>query len=216
MVWDSMPSGRDAWRYAVMAQDERFLVAKVRYRRLALGTVVVFLGWYLAYVALSAFARGFMARQVIGNVNVALVLGVLQFASTFVLAWWYAHYSRRSIDPLTAQLREEAGQGRVARGGQRGRHAIVEPRKGRHAKGARGDARRDATPRPSNGDMPRSGGDVRRSGGDVRRSGGDVRRSGGDVRRSGGDVRRSGGGMPRSGGGDVRRDGMRRPGFGGL
>ncbi|MBO2454797.1 DUF485 domain-containing protein [Actinomadura barringtoniae] len=167
MVWDSMPSGRDAWRYAVMAQDERFLVAKVRYRRLALGTAVAFLGWYLAYVALSAFARGFMARQVVGNVNVALVLGVLQFASTFVLAWWYSHYSRRSIDPLTAQLREEAaraGQARLTAGGQRGhrrrqgqqdqqgrqdqqgqrgRHAVVEPRRGKHAKDTRRDGRRD-------------------------------------------------------------------------
>ncbi|WP_153532592.1 DUF485 domain-containing protein [Actinomadura macrotermitis] len=93
-----------------MAQDERFRLLRMRFRRLALTVVATFMGWYLLYVLLSAFARGLMAQPVIGNINVALLLGVLQFASTFLLAWCYTAYARRVLDPLAQVLRAEADQ----------------------------------------------------------------------------------------------------------
>ncbi|WP_328601295.1 DUF485 domain-containing protein [Actinomadura physcomitrii] len=78
----------------------------------AASVTAAFLGWYAVYVALSAFARGFMARQVAGHVNVALLLGLLQFASTFLLAWAYLAYARRRLDPLAQDLRHRpAGDG---------------------------------------------------------------------------------------------------------
>ncbi|MEU6998901.1 DUF485 domain-containing protein [Nonomuraea sp. NPDC046570] len=114
MVGDSrQPAHRRAGgatreHYAAMAHDRRFRLLRTRFRRLALGLVASFLGWYLLYIALSAFARDFMALPAIGNVNVALLLGVLQFVSTFALAWRYTRYARGRLDPLAAQLREEA------------------------------------------------------------------------------------------------------------
>ena len=42
-----------------------------------------FLAWYLLYVVMSNWATGFMDTKVVGNINVALVFGLLQFASTF-------------------------------------------------------------------------------------------------------------------------------------
>ncbi|GAA2156507.1 hypothetical protein GCM10009727_65280 [Actinomadura napierensis] len=92
-------------RYAPLARDARFMRLRRRFLRAAVGITVVFFGWYAVYVALSAFARGFMARQVAGPVNVALLLGLLQFASTFLLAWGYVAYARRRLDPLAAELR---------------------------------------------------------------------------------------------------------------
>lgn len=94
--------------YAELAQDRRFRLLRTRFRRLAIGIVASFLGWYFLYISLSVFARDFMASPAIGNVNVALVLGVLQFVSTFVLAWRYTRYARKMLDPLSAQLRHEA------------------------------------------------------------------------------------------------------------
>lgn len=94
--------------YADLARDQRFQLLRNRFRRLATRVVLAFLGWYFLYILLSAFARDFMARPVAGNVNVALLLGMLQFASTFVLAWRYTHYARRMLDPLSRELREEA------------------------------------------------------------------------------------------------------------
>jgi uncharacterized membrane protein (DUF485 family) len=92
-------------RYAPLARDPGFLLLRRRFLVAAAGVTAAFFGWYAVYVALSAFARGFMARQVAGHVNVALLLGLLQFASTFLLAWAYVAYARRRLDPLAEDLR---------------------------------------------------------------------------------------------------------------
>lgn len=112
MVSDSGPSPRQGksppGHYAPVARDERFRLLKKRFHRLALAIAVSFLGWYFLYVGLSAFARGFMAEPVAGEINVALLLGVLQFVTTFLLTWVYVAYARRVLDPLAAELRAEA------------------------------------------------------------------------------------------------------------
>lgn len=102
-------------QYAALARDARFRRLKARYAGLAAAMVAMFLGWYLMYVLMSVFARGVMALRVIGNINVALLLGVLQFASTFLLTWVYARVTRRMIDPLAAQIRGQCGYGPVPR-----------------------------------------------------------------------------------------------------
>jgi Protein of unknown function, DUF485 len=68
----------------------------------------MFLGWYFLYVVAAAFARDLMAYRLLGNINVALVFGVLQFASAFVLAWRYTRYARQVLDPLAAQIVADA------------------------------------------------------------------------------------------------------------
>jgi uncharacterized membrane protein (DUF485 family) len=45
-----------------------------------------------------------MSTQVIGNINVALVFGLLQFASTFLIAWVYGRFMNKNIDPLAREL----------------------------------------------------------------------------------------------------------------
>jgi uncharacterized membrane protein (DUF485 family) len=67
--------------------------------------------WYFLYVIAAAFARDLMRHRLAGNVNVALVFGVLQFASTFLLAWFYSRYSRGVLDPLRAQVAADAKSG---------------------------------------------------------------------------------------------------------
>ncbi|MFI0410875.1 DUF485 domain-containing protein [Actinomadura sp. 3N508] len=92
-------------QYAPIAGYEAFRLLRRRYRRVAAAVGTLFLGWYFAYVGLAAFAREFMARPVAGHLNVALLLGGLQFVSTFVLAGVYVAYARRRLDPLAGELR---------------------------------------------------------------------------------------------------------------
>lgn len=74
---------------------------------------IAFLAWYLLYVAMSNWASGFMNTQVVGHINVALIFGLLQFATTFGLAYLYSRYSTAKLDPLARGLkqayRDEAG-----------------------------------------------------------------------------------------------------------
>jgi uncharacterized membrane protein (DUF485 family) len=101
----------DHARYVEISQDERFIVLRRKARRVALLVIVLLFVWYSLYVIAAAFARDLMRHRLAGNINVALVFGVLQFASTFFLAWRYSRYSRRVLDPLRAQVAADAGSG---------------------------------------------------------------------------------------------------------
>ncbi len=93
-----------------------FTELRRRYRGFAFPATLAFLVWYLLFVILSNWAGGFMGAKVIGNVNVALVFGLLQFVTTFVLAWLYSRYSTAKLDPLARQLDEDYQRNR--RGGE--------------------------------------------------------------------------------------------------
>ncbi len=95
-----------AERYLAMEQTPEFIALRRAFRRFVFPMTVAFLAWYLLYVLLSAYARDFMATKVIGNINIALVLGLAQFASTFLIAAWYSRYASRRLDPLAGRMRE--------------------------------------------------------------------------------------------------------------
>ena len=92
--------------YDDLHASPEFAELKRRYRGFAFPATAAFLVWYLTYVVLSMWAGGFMSKQVVGNINVALVLGLLQFATTFVIAWLYSNYSTKRLDPLARELDE--------------------------------------------------------------------------------------------------------------
>lgn len=95
-----------AQRYLAMEQSPEFAALRRAFRRFVFPMTLVFLGWYLLYVLLSAYARDFMATKVVGNINVALIFGLAQFASTFLIAWLYSRYAGKRLDPLAGQMRE--------------------------------------------------------------------------------------------------------------
>jgi uncharacterized membrane protein (DUF485 family) len=90
-----------------------------RYRGFVIPATIAFLAWYLLYVVMSNWASGFMNTQVIGNINVALIFGLLQFATTFGLAFMYSRFSNAKLDPLARDL-EQAYVDQVGTDGQRG------------------------------------------------------------------------------------------------
>ncbi|MFG2698509.1 DUF485 domain-containing protein [Kitasatospora sp. NPDC048407] len=78
------------------------------FRNFAFPVTAGFVLWYLLYVLLSCYAPGLMNTKVAGNINLALVLGLLQFASTFAIAAWYARHAGRRLDPAAAAIRDRA------------------------------------------------------------------------------------------------------------
>ncbi|MBP2705797.1 DUF485 domain-containing protein [Microbispora sp. RL4-1S] len=98
----------DASVYEQIQSSDQFQELRRRYRSWAFPMTVAFLVWYLLYVVLSGFARGFMGTKLFGNINVALVFGVLQFVSTFLIAWAYSRHAAAKLDPLADELRNEA------------------------------------------------------------------------------------------------------------
>jgi uncharacterized membrane protein (DUF485 family) len=97
------PPGED-WE-AVQASPE-FTELRRRLRVFVFPMTAFFLGWYLLYVLVADYAHDFMAIKLVGNINVGLVFGLLQFVSTFVITGLYVRYANRRLDPLAAGIRE--------------------------------------------------------------------------------------------------------------
>ncbi|HVV13518.1 DUF485 domain-containing protein [Amycolatopsis sp.] len=76
-----------------------------RLRSFVFPMTVLFLAWYLVYVLLADYAHGFMSTKLAGNFNVGLLIGLLQFVSTFVITGLYVRYANRKLDPVADQIR---------------------------------------------------------------------------------------------------------------
>jgi uncharacterized membrane protein (DUF485 family) len=105
---------RDDPIYDQLHESPDFVELRKRYRGFVIPATVAFLTWYLLYVVMSNWATGFMDTQVVGNINVALVFGLLQFVTTFLLAWAYSRFSTAKLDPLATKLDDEYAAGRRA------------------------------------------------------------------------------------------------------
>lgn len=86
---------------------EQFQELRKRHRSFVFPMAIAFLLWYFAYVLLADYAVGFMSTKVWGNINIGLILGLLQFVSTFAITSWYVSYSNRRLDPIAAEIRQE-------------------------------------------------------------------------------------------------------------
>ncbi len=92
--------------YEEVQDSAEFADLRSRLRRFVFPMSAAFLLWYLLYVLLASYARDFMAIKVLGNINVGLVIGLLQFVSTFLITTLYVNYANRHLDPAAARLRE--------------------------------------------------------------------------------------------------------------
>jgi uncharacterized membrane protein (DUF485 family) len=105
LVEKTSPAQHAAYERIHASEDFRQL--RKRYLGFAVPMTVAFMVWYLLYVVASNWAGGLMDTQLLGNINVALVFGLLQFVSTFLIAWLYARHANRELDPIAERLRQE-------------------------------------------------------------------------------------------------------------
>jgi uncharacterized membrane protein (DUF485 family) len=99
-------------RYVAVQRSDEFSGLRKALRSFVFPMTVAFFLWYALYVILSAYARGFMSTKLFGShVNVALIFGLLQFVSTFVIAWLYSRYADRKLDPVAQKIRAELDNG---------------------------------------------------------------------------------------------------------
>ncbi|MDQ0990134.1 DUF485 domain-containing protein [Streptomyces sp. V3I7] len=91
--------------FAEMQQSAEFGELRRSYRSFAFPLTIAFIAWYLLYVLLSNYAGGFMGTKVAGNINVAIVLGLAQFLTTFLIAWWYARHAAAKLDPKAQAIK---------------------------------------------------------------------------------------------------------------
>ncbi|MEV8526487.1 DUF485 domain-containing protein [Streptomyces sp. NPDC052000] len=91
--------------YLQVHRSAAFQEVRRRYRSFVVPAALAFFAWYLAYVITAVTAPGLMARPVAGAINVAMVAGLAQFLSTFLLTWAYARHARLRRDRAALELR---------------------------------------------------------------------------------------------------------------
>ena len=103
------PVPRTGPDYTGIQASREFVSLRRRFRAFVFPMSFAFFAWYMTYVLLAAYAHDFMSRKVFGQVNVGILLGVGQFASTALVTGLYLRYARRHLDPRVAELRARAG-----------------------------------------------------------------------------------------------------------
>jgi len=97
----------DPQNYVAVQASPEFVALRKTLRGFIFPMTIAFFLWYALYVILSAYARDFMGTKVVGNINVALIFGLLQFVTTFLIAWIYSRFAARRLDPVADKLRSE-------------------------------------------------------------------------------------------------------------
>lgn len=98
-------------QYTEVQESAEFGELRRSYRSFAFPLTIAFIAWYLLYVLLSNYAGDFMGTKVLGNINVALVLGIAQFATTFLIAWWYSRHAATRLDPKAEAIKARMEDG---------------------------------------------------------------------------------------------------------
>lgn len=104
---DAAPEHTASSIYLEVQRSAAFQAVRSRYLRFVVPAVTVFLVWYFAYVVAATTAPGLMGRPVAGAVNVAMLAGLGQFLSTFLLTWAYVRHARLCRDRAALELRWE-------------------------------------------------------------------------------------------------------------
>lgn len=102
---DSVDVAPSAEAYREVQQSEEFIYLRRRFRGFVFPWTAFFLAWYFLYVILADFFPSFMSTRVIGNINIGLILGLLQFVTTFAITILYIRWADRHFDHRAQRLR---------------------------------------------------------------------------------------------------------------
>ncbi|MEV0947842.1 DUF485 domain-containing protein [Rhodococcus sp. NPDC049939] len=97
----------DTRAFTDVQASQEFQELRHRLRRFVFPMTAFFLAWYACYVLLATYAHDFMAIKVIGNINLGIILGLAQFATTFAITALYVKFANRELDPRATAIREE-------------------------------------------------------------------------------------------------------------
>lgn len=89
-----------------VARTEEYGRLRSIFRRFAFPMTIAGLASYFVYVIGSIYASEFMARPLIGSLNVGMVAGLAQFAVTWIWTAAYVNFANRRLDPVARTLKD--------------------------------------------------------------------------------------------------------------
>ncbi|MGH3900494.1 MAG: DUF485 domain-containing protein [Pseudonocardiaceae bacterium] len=93
--------------WTTVQHSAEFATLRGKLRRFVFPMTAFFLAWYFLFVMLAAFAPQLMAIKITGNINLGLIIGLLQFVSTFAITMAYVRFANKHLDPVGDRIREQ-------------------------------------------------------------------------------------------------------------
>ncbi len=97
-----------------MQGTEEFHELRTTFRSFTIPLTIAGLAWYLAYVLLATYMPDLFGTEMPVFGNLGILLGVLQFVTTFFITWWYISFANKKLEPMQAAIRDEMESGAVA------------------------------------------------------------------------------------------------------
>ena len=79
-------------------------LARARWR-IAIVLTAIMIVVYFGFIALIAFAKPFLARQVVPGLTLGILFGVLVIVLSWLLTWFYMRWANRHYDPVLEALK---------------------------------------------------------------------------------------------------------------
>jgi uncharacterized membrane protein (DUF485 family) len=90
-----------------VGKDPEMVELEHRHQRFVWPITVFFLVYYLSLPILAGVSPDGMGTKVFGQFTVGYLFALSQFLMAFVVAWVYARWAAKRMDPLAADLREK-------------------------------------------------------------------------------------------------------------
>ena len=90
-----------------VGKDPEMVELERRHRRFVWPATAFFLVYYMALNVLAGTAPDLMGTKLFGEFTFGYLFALSQFLMAFVVAWVYARWAARRIDPLATDLREK-------------------------------------------------------------------------------------------------------------
>ena len=96
--------------FLVEEENPEFKALKRKRFSVVIPLSIGFMAWYFLYVILSTYAHDFMSTKVVGEINLGLILGLLQFVTTFAITMFYVSFANKKLDPPASAIRDRLQQ----------------------------------------------------------------------------------------------------------
>ena len=102
-----MPAEEAVSATEAVGKDPEMVELERRHSRFVWPATAFFLVYYMALNVLAGTSPGLMGRKLFGEFTFGYLFALSQFVMAFVVAWVYARWAARRMDPLATDLREK-------------------------------------------------------------------------------------------------------------
>lgn len=105
-LWETGPPRKPVMSvFEQLQTDQGLQRLRAARRRPVFAVAGAVVALYVLNALLAGEARGFMAVQVAGPLNIGLILSLIQCVTTVLAVWWYTRHARTFLDPDGRRLR---------------------------------------------------------------------------------------------------------------